>query len=322
MDSPALDGLTVGIIGTGNMGMAMLARLRALGVRVVCHDIDAARRREAAALGAQVAHDAQAVHAACDVLVVAVVDALQTEAVCPTKPRASGRSSLAERERPPAAVLLCPTIAPAAVERLAARLEALGWGAVDAPMSGGPQRARDGTMSLMLAGRAALLDAWAPLLAALAARRFVVSARPGDAARMKLVNNLQAAINLAGAAECLALARRLGLDGEQTLDVVAASSGQNWIGDDRLRRALAGDRSPRAHLRLLAKDSALALEAAAAAGFAPALGACAAQIFRAACAAGWQQRDDAALLEWFEGAPTPPATPASLAPVPGAGDGA
>ena len=105
------------------------------------------------------------------------------------------------------------------------------------------------------------------LLEALSSKLFRVGERPGDGARTKLVNNLLAAINLAGAAEAIALAERLGLDPARTLDVIEQSSGQSWIGSDRMRRAIAGDLAPRAHTTLLAKDSRLALEMAAAAGF-------------------------------------------------------
>jgi 3-hydroxyisobutyrate dehydrogenase-like beta-hydroxyacid dehydrogenase len=162
-------------------------------------------------------------------------------------------------------------------------------------MSGGPARAADGTMSLMVGAPAAVFARWQPLLAQLAGRLFHVGERPGDGARTKLANNLLAAVNLAGAAEALALAGRLGLDPATTLDVIEASSGQSWIGSDRLRRALAGDARVLARTALLAKDSALALEAAAGAGFDAPLGAAAAARFAAALAAGDGERDDACL---------------------------
>ena len=129
-------------------------------------------------------------------------------------------------------------------------------------MSGGPVRARDGTMSLMVACADAVFERWQGLLRDLSSRLFRVGSTPGDGARTKLVNNLLAAVNLAGAAEALALAQRLGLDPAATLAVIEQSSGQSWIGSDRLRRALAATRPCRRTSRLLAKDSALALDGA------------------------------------------------------------
>jgi 3-hydroxyisobutyrate dehydrogenase-like beta-hydroxyacid dehydrogenase len=201
-------------------------------------------------------------------------------------------------------VLLCPTIAPQETEALAQRLVARGLAVLDAPMSGGPARARDGTMSLMLAGDEAVCEQYEALIAALSSQVFRVGARIGDGARTKLVNNLLAGINLVGAAEALAMARQMGLDAARTLAVIEQSSGQSWIGSDRMRRALADDYAPRAHMTLLEKDTALAVQAAAAAGFAGPLGAAARDVFARASAAGLAELDDAALLRWLERAPT------------------
>ena len=170
-------------------------------------------------------------------------------------------------------------------------------------MSGGPARARDGTMSLMVACSDAAFAAARPLVEALTARVFRVGSRPGDGARTKLVNNLLAGINLVGAAEAIAMATRLGLDPSRTLEVIEQSSGQSWIGSDRMRRAIAGDWAPRAHVTLLQKDTRLAVEAARAAGFDGPLGAAARDVFQRAADAGLGGLDDAALLRLLSDGP-------------------
>jgi 3-hydroxyisobutyrate dehydrogenase-like beta-hydroxyacid dehydrogenase len=87
--------------------------------------------------------------------------------------------------------------------------------------------------------------------------------------------------------------------------VIEQSSGQSWIGSDRMRRAIAGDWAARAHTTLLDKDSRLALEMAAEAGFDAPLGAAARERFRAACAAGFGDLDDASLLRLLREAEPP-----------------
>jgi 3-hydroxyisobutyrate dehydrogenase-like beta-hydroxyacid dehydrogenase len=144
-----------------------------------------------------------------------------------------------------------------------------------------------------------VFEAHRPLLDTLSSKVFRIGDSPGDGARTKLVNNLLAGINLAGAAEALALAERLGLDPGRTLDVIEQSSGQSWIGSDRMRRAIAGDFAPRAHVTLLQKDTRLALEAARAMGFEGLLGPLAHEAFNRAAAAGDAELDDAALLRLF-----------------------
>jgi 3-hydroxyisobutyrate dehydrogenase len=152
-------------------------------------------------------------------------------------------------------------------------------------------------MSLMVACSETAWQRHQLVLKALSQQVFRVGTRVGDGARTKLVNNLLAAVNLAGAAEAMALAEHLGLDPAATLSVIEASSGQSWIGSDRMRRALAGDFEPRAHVSLLAKDTGLAMQAAEEVAFEPGLGRLARNLFAQAMAQGLQGHDDAALLK-------------------------
>lgn len=282
---------TIGIVGIGNMGLSMALRLRSLGHAVCVRDLDAAREAEALAHGAEVCATPAALAERSAVIIVAVVDAAQTDRVL------FGADGAARALQYGACVVLCPTIAPASTERLADGLAALAIDCIDAPMSGGPARARDGSMSLMVACSDAVFARHRDVLDLLSSSVFRVGTRPGDGARTKLVNNLLAAINLAGAAEALALAERVGLDLGTTLDVIERSSGQSWIGSDRMRRAVAGDLAPRAHTTLLAKDIGLALEMASDAGCEVRLGKAAAATFAHAVASGHGALDDASLLD-------------------------
>ena len=283
----------VGVVGIGNMGLAMALRLLDRGWSVAVHDIDPVREQMASRHGARAHPHAASLARVSPLLIVAVVDAGQTREVL------FGADGAARGLAPASVVLLCPTIAPDDVEALAGELIAGGWQALDAPMSGGPVRARDGSMSMMVAGGEAAFEAAGGLLADLSSRLFRVGTRLGDGARTKLVNNLLATVNLVGAAEALHLARCLGLDPRRTVDVIEQSSGQSWIGIDRLRRAVAADDEVHAHGALLAKDSALALQAARRVGCVPAVGVRAAEVFAAACADGLDREDDAQLCRWL-----------------------
>jgi 3-hydroxyisobutyrate dehydrogenase len=277
------------------MGGGMARNLLAKGVVVHVCDIDADKTQSLQALGARVAASPAQLAGVAALYIVCVVTALQVNDVL------WGEQGLAAQLQAGDTVMLCPTIAPQDTEAVAARLTAQGVATLDAPMSGGPLRAELGTMSLMVAGADAVFERHQDILHVLAQPIFRISQRMGDGARTKLVNNLLAGINLVGAAEALALAERLGLDAERTLQVMAASSAQSWIASDRLPRALGGDFAPRAHMTLLEKDTALALQAAESAGFAGPLGPVAAQVFAKASAAGLADLDDAAVLTYLRG---------------------
>jgi 3-hydroxyisobutyrate dehydrogenase-like beta-hydroxyacid dehydrogenase len=258
----------------------------------VC-DIDAHKTQALQTLGAHVAQSPTELAGVANFFIVCVVTADQVNEVL------WGQQGLAAKLQAGDTVLLCPTIAPHDTESVAERLAIQGVDTLDAPMSGGPLRAAQGTMSLMVAGVDAVFARHQAVLHALANPVFRISERVGDGARTKLVNNLLAGIHLVGAGEALALAERLGLDASRTLQVMAASSGQSWIASDRMPRALAGDFAPRAHMTLLEKDTALAVQAAKAVGFSGPLGATAAQVFASASAMGMAELDDAAVLEWL-----------------------
>jgi 3-hydroxyisobutyrate dehydrogenase len=283
----------IGVVGIGNMGGGMAGNLLERGWPVHVRDIDAHKERALQAQGAKVQASPAAVAAACGLVIVCVVDAAQTEDVL------FGADGIASVQRGGLTVMLCPTISPEDAESFAARLAAMGIDCIDAPMSGGPARARDGTMSLMVACADAAWVQREALIHALSSRVFRISARPGDGARTKLVNNLLAGINLVGAAEVLAMAQAMGLDLQRTMDVIEQSSGQSWIGADRMRRAIVGDFAPRAHMTLLEKDTRLAVQAAQSAGFAGPLGAAARDVFAQASAGGLDGLDDAALFQWL-----------------------
>jgi len=282
-----------GVIGVGAMGLGIVRSLVRAGFETIGRDIDATRESLARSSGARVVASAAQAGAAAQVTIVVVVDAAQVEEVL------AGAQGLLSTVGPGSLVILCSTIAPEDAARLAARIEQTGALALDAPISGGPARAEAGTMSIMLAGWRDALERAEPVLGAISGRRFVIGERHGDAMRAKLVNNLMAGIHLMAGAEAIALAERLGLDPRAMFELIAASSGQSWMFEDRMARALAGDYEPRAAANVLTKDLVLANEAARAAGVDLPLGALARDLLRATCDAGWRLEDDAAALKYY-----------------------
>ncbi len=292
----------VSIIGVGNMGGGMATNLLSRGYTVYAHDMDNAKtdffQRKGAIVQVSIAQAA----IKSIVSIVCVVDAVQTHDLL------FGAQNMAQQLPLGHTVMLCPTISPQDTELCSAKLAQLGVHMIEAPMSGGPARAADGTMSLMVACTLDLFQRHQQLLKDLSSKLFHISERTGDGARTKLVNNLLAGINLVGAAEVMVLAKRMGLDLETTLNVIEQSSGQSWIGSDRMRRVLAADyepRAPLAHMALLAKDTALAVSAAHSLNLGQqshivALGQLASTVFGQAMQSDCADQDDSALFKFLQ----------------------
>ena len=283
----------VSIVGVGNMGGGMARNLLSKGWPVAVYDLDDAKIQNLKSFSTLALIDHAHSATKSIATIICVVDAVQTRDVL------FGPRGIAKTMPLGHAVMLCPTLAPLDVEQFAKELIPHGLHTIDAPMSGGPARAQDGTMSLMVACADHVFLRHHSLINALSNKVFRISEKPGDGARTKLVNNLLAGINLVGAAEALAMAQKMGLDLAKTLDVIEQSSGQSWIGLDRMRRALIGDYEPRAHMTLLQKDTRLAVDAAHDAGFVGPLGAHARDVFAQASAGGLASLDDAALFKWL-----------------------
>jgi 3-hydroxyisobutyrate dehydrogenase-like beta-hydroxyacid dehydrogenase len=272
--------LRVGVVGVGAMGMGMARAMLDRGLAVGVRDLVETREREAMAAGAAVLGD-------CDVLVSVVVDAAQT------------RDVVRDHARRAPVFMMCSTIAPSETEAIAASLASLGVAMLDAPISGGPARARAGTLSMMAAGEAATFDRCRAVIDAVATKCFRIGPRAGDGSRMKVVNNMLAAANLAAGCEAMAMASKLGLDLRQAADVVNASSGGSWIFADRMARALEGDYAPRAAARVLLKDVGLFVHEARRLGLTAPMAECAREIFHDTVARGLAEEDDAAVLHRY-----------------------
>jgi 3-hydroxyisobutyrate dehydrogenase-like beta-hydroxyacid dehydrogenase len=204
----------IGIVGNGNMGAGMANRLLSMGWPVHVHDIDNAKQKALEQSGAHGHGSAAAVARAADVVIVCVIDAVQVQQVF------DGADGLISGLTAGQTVIMCPTIAPAQTESFEKQCLAVGVHMVDAPMSGGPIRAANGSMSLMTAAPAEVLAAQNELLTTLSEQCVFISHKVGDGTRVKLVNNMLAGINLVGACEAMVLAEKLGLHKEVTLSLI------------------------------------------------------------------------------------------------------
>jgi len=284
----------IGVIGIGAMGMAVAKRALDTGFDVAVRDVRPDAEAEAAAHGATVCASPAALAARSELVIILVVDRHQVEDVV------FGEDGIVGAMAPGGLVAVSSTIEPEYAQSLGTRLSEAALHHLDAPISGGPARARDGSMSMMVAADPTLFERLAPVLRLLAARLFHVGHRSGDGARTKMLNNLVAGANLVAAAEAIALGERLGLDPKALLEVMTGSSAQSWVMSDRMPRALAGDFTPRAAVDILKKDLGIAIEAGRQAGFPTPMAGSAHEVFTATSGMGLANEDDAAVIKFYQ----------------------
>ncbi len=286
--------MRVGVIGMGSMGMgAALSLLRAGHAVTGCDMRDTARAEFAEAGGTAVATTAE-IPAGTQALLVLVVNAQQTEAAV------FGEAGAAARLAPGGVVISSATMAPDSARALAARAEAMGLLWLDAPVSGGATKAREGAMTVMASGSHAAFDAAQPVLDAIATKVWRLGDAVGIGATVKVVHQLLAGVHIAVAAEAMALGIRAGAEPQALYDVVTSAAGNSWMFENRMARVLTGDDAPRSAVDIFIKDLGLVTDMARSLDFPVPLAAQAQQLFTAARAMGQGQRDDGFVIRVWQ----------------------
>jgi 3-hydroxyisobutyrate dehydrogenase len=281
----------VGLIGLGAMGQGVAGSLLRAGFAVHGCDVQAAAREALVRAGGAACATPRAVAEACDVLIVLVVDAAQAEAVL------FGPAGAVEALRPGSVVVAAATMPPAFVEALGERLDRHGVLLLDCPVTGGVTGAAEGRITLLTSGPAAAYAACEDVLAAISARVFRFGAEPGLGSRVKVANQLLVGVQIAAAAEALALGVRAGVDAQLLHEALCSGAAHSWALADRGPRMAAGDFAPRTALDIFVKDLGLVLSAARDASQPTPLAAAAYQLFADAAAAGLGREDDSAVIK-------------------------
>lgn len=252
---------SAGIVGLGVMGGAVGRRLVGLGWDVVGFDVDSAACEAFEGDGGRVAPSPAGV----------VGMTTGPVAVLVRTPRAAhdvvlGDSGIAGGERDDVVVLLMSTVGPSTARRIT-RESGEGVHVVDAPVSGGLERAVDGTLGVMAAGRDDDLRTARRLFDAVGETTVVVGAEPGAAQAVKLVNQAVMGTTMAAVAEGLRLAQRFGIDSAPAIEALASGTARSWVVEHWERVGEYWDPAKSAgSLGLVAKDMRLALDELASTG--------------------------------------------------------
>ena len=247
---------TVALLGTGTMGAGMARNIAAASIPLTVWNRTRSKAEPLAEAGIEVAGSpADAVRDA-DVVVTMLFDAESVESALD-----EARAGL----KPGAVLVQQSTVGVEGADALAARAVELGLAYVDAPVLGTRTPAEAGSLGVLASGPDDVRDTVAPVGAARGARTVWVG-EAGQGTRLKLVANSWVLTVVEGIAESLTLAKALGVDPRQFLDVVKGGAMDAPYVQLKGSAMLDGDFTPSFGLDGAAKDAALIVEAARAAG--------------------------------------------------------
>jgi 3-hydroxyisobutyrate dehydrogenase len=239
----------LGFIGIGLMGEAMTRRLLDRGYEVTVWNLEPERLDTVVPHGARAAASPAALTAASDIVLMCVLHTAAVEAC------AFGPDGIAASARSDQILVDLSTADPAATREFAARLKrdtGMGW--VDAPVSGGPPAARDGTMTVMAGGEPDDIARVRPLMADMAAN-FTHMGPSGAGQTTKMINQAIVGTGYVVMAEALVLAERAGIDAALLPQCLAGGHADSNLLRKLYPQMQARDfEPPRSYARQLLKD--------------------------------------------------------------------
>lgn len=286
----------VGFIGLGVMGRRMAANLLKAGFQLTVHDLVPSSVQELVAAGAAEGGSAAEVARRSDIVVTMLPDTPDVEALL------FGPDGLAEAMKPGSVLVDMSSICPMATRDFARRLSERGIEMLDAPVSGGYQGAEAGTLSIMVGGKAEVLERCRPVLEAMGKASLIGDSGAGQVC--KVCNQTAVAITIQAVAESLTLARKCGVDPVKVREALLGGFARSTALDLHGQRVIDGNFAAGFRVALQRKDLRLALEAGSATGTPLPATALIQQLYGVLAATGRNDLDNsslALLMEEFAG---------------------
>ena len=214
--------MKVGFIGVGNMGGPMCRNIiRNTNHEVIVFDLSAGALKECTDLGAAAASSVADLAGRCDVVITSLPLPRVVEEVTLGQGRHRRETQSLARSSS-----ICPRTPRLPRSASSDGMAAKGIPMLEAPVSGGTSRAKDGTIVIMVGGDARVFEQQLPLLKSFSGEVVHVGGI-GMGSTAKLINNMLAFCNSAAAAEALMIGKRAGIDLHKLDAVIRNASGMS-----------------------------------------------------------------------------------------------
>ncbi|HJS05056.1 MAG TPA: 2-hydroxy-3-oxopropionate reductase [Variovorax sp.] len=290
----------IGFIGLGIMGAPMAGHLLDAGHTLFVNTQGPVP--EPFSSRATVCNSAAEVTKQADVVFVMVPDTPDVEKVL------FGENGVACALTKGKTVVDCSSIDPIATKGFAKRIEELGCGYVDAPVSGGEVGAKAASLTIMCGGDEGVFGRVRPLLEKMGKNVTLVGAA-GDGQVCKVANQIIVALNIAAVGEALVFASKAGADPAKVRQALMGGFASSRILEVHGERMIKRTFAPGFRIALHQKDLNLAMQSARALGVALPQTAGAAQLMNACAALGHGQDDHSALVLALEALAQHPVAP-------------
>ena len=283
----------VAFVGLGNMGQGMASRLLEAGHQLNLYNRTALRAEALVRRGAQLFESPKEACEGVDAVISMVADDAASRAVWLEQ-----EGILAAELAESGFAIECSTLSHGWVTDLSTRCKAHGLRYIDAPVTGLPDVAAAGALTLLVGADADELHSARGILDSLS-RRIIRFGPIGAGTAYKLIINMMGAVQIASAAEALAIAERAGLDTAVVADAIATSQAASPQVIRNTLRMVAEDHDHNivftSALRL--KDVEYAVRFARAVGIGSPFGELAEGIYRQLCDKGYANLNESKVID-------------------------
>ena len=243
----------LGFIGVGIMGKPMAKNLIDAGYKVIVYDINKKALDETVAYGGERGTSPKNVAEKSDIIITMLPNSPDV------KKAVLGDNGLIEGVREGQILIDMSSIAPLVSREVAQEMKKKGVEMLDAPVSGGQEKAQAGTLAIMVGGKKEIFEECKPILDVMGGSVTLVG-DVGAGQTTKLANQVVVAINIAAVAEALIMGKKAGVDPENIFNAIRGGLAGSQCLEDKAPRMFEGRYDPGFRIRLHVKDLANVLE--------------------------------------------------------------
>jgi len=283
----------LGFIGLGIMGKPMAINLHNAGYPLVVFDLAEEPLKELIGLGAERAASPADVTSQCSIVLTMLPNSPDVRAVV------TGDDGILSTVGQGQIIIDMSSIAPLVSQNLSKELASKGAHMLDAPVSGGQEKAELGTLAFMVGGEQGIFDTCKPILDIMGGS----VTRVGDIGAgqtTKLVNQAIVGVNIAIIAEAMSLGKKAGVDPEAIFNAIRGGLAASACLEDKAPRMFEGRFDPGFRINLHVKDLANVAETSRQLHVAMPLSSQVMEMMQAMLAAGHDDVDHGGLALYYE----------------------
>jgi 2-hydroxy-3-oxopropionate reductase len=283
----------IGFIGLGIMGKPMALNLIKAGYSLTVYDIRPEPVKEVVAAGAKEGKSSKDVATQNEVVITMLPNSPDV------KDAVLGKNGVLEGAKAGMILVDMSSIAPLVSKEVAAEVEKKGVEMLDAPVSGGEPKAKDGTLSIMVGGKKEVFEQVEGILKVMGSSAVLVG-DIGSGNMTKLANQIIVALNIAAMSEAMVLATKAGVDPEKVFQAIHGGLAGSNVLNAKVPLVLDGNFKPGFRIELHIKDLANALDTAHSVGVPVPLSSGVMEIMQALKVDGKAGDDHGGIIQFYE----------------------